>query len=129
MKDQVSQNRYGNSDGLGGQSRLRSYDQGRFYSANSEFIAVEFRWNLTDENTPFDIFVAKDIRTGVQLAMFYEIGTVADQKGDLWKTKRSSTGVGARLVTGSGFVYRLDVATGQEGESVVLFFGYPWSGF
>jgi hypothetical protein len=30
------------------------------------------------------------------------------------------------VVTSSGFVYRFDVANGQEGSEVILFVDYPW---
>jgi len=38
----------------------------------------------------------------------------------------TSAGAGTRVVTSSGFVYRFDVATGQEGPEVILFVDYPW---
>lgn len=124
--DQATSNRYGTAGSLGGASRLRSFAGGRFTGAEVGFRAAEFRWNLTDENTPFDLYFIKDVRTGVQLALFYEEGSVSDTPSDLWKEKRSSTGAGARLITSSGFVYRFDVATGQEGREVILFVDYPW---
>jgi len=126
VRDQVAQNSYGSADSLGGRSRLRSFVGGRFSGAHSEFFGAEFRWNLTSENTPFDIWIMKDLRTGIQLALFYETGTVADQREDLWQQSRYSTGVGARLVTGSGFIYRFDAAYGDEGVSTTLFIDYPW---
>lgn len=126
IQDQVNQNTYGSSASLGGRSRLRSYLGGRFSAAHTEFLGAELRWNLTDENTPFDIWIMKDLRTGVQAAFFYETGTVADQRKDLWKEKRDSMGVGARLVTGSGFIYRFDLAYGDEGAATTLFIDYPW---
>lgn len=129
VADDIAQNTYGSSSGLGGQSRLRSFDQGRFSSAHTIFYGIEFRWNLTDERTPYDLFFMSDIRTGLQLAAFFETGSVADRPEDLWEVSRSSTGVGARLITGSGFLYRFDVATGEEGPSVIAFFGYPWGSF
>lgn len=126
VRDQVSQNSFGSAESLGGQSRLRSYVGSRFSGAYSEFFGSELRWNLTNENTPFDIWIMRDLRTGIQLAFFYEIGTVADHRSDLWKISRSSAGVGTRLVTGSGFIYRFDVAYGDEGAATTLFIDYPW---
>jgi len=126
VQDQVSQNTYGSAETLGGRSRLRSYVGNRFNGAHSEFIGTELRWNLTNENTPFDIGIMKDLRTGIQLAFFHEVGTVADFRDDLWQQSRYSTGVGARLVTGSGFIYRFDVAYGDEGAATTLFIDYPW---
>jgi hypothetical protein len=116
----------GTASSLGGSSRLRSYGGGRFSGAHTEFWGYEFRWNLTDENTPFDLYFIRDFRTGFQIAFFYEIGTVAETKDELWEDSKSSQGVGARLVTASGFVYRFDVATGDEGSEVTLFIDYPW---
>jgi len=116
----------GTASSLGGSSRLRSYAGGRFSGAHTEFYGYEFRWNLTDENTPFDLYFIRDFRTGFQLAFFYETGTVAEQREDLWAKSRNSTGLGARLVTGSGFIYRFDVATGSEGQETTLFVDYPW---
>jgi hypothetical protein len=124
--NQQTLNSYGSAGTLGGASRLRSYAGGRYSGAQLGFRAIEFRWNLTDENTPFDFYFIRDIRTGLQLAFFYEEGSVADTRSDLWKEKRTSTGAGARVVTSSGFVYRFDVANGQEGSEVILFVDYPW---
>ncbi|MBE9516107.1 MAG: hypothetical protein IME93_03930 [Proteobacteria bacterium] len=125
----VSGNRYGTVDGLGGTSRLRSYPMGRFTGAHTQFMGLEYRWNLTDESTPFDIFIAKDIRSAIQLAFFYEVGTVADRRSDLRDTTRSSYGLGARLVTESGLVIRADVAHGREGLGITVLAGYPWESF
>ena len=52
-------NLYGTATPLGGTQRLRSYDNGRFYAGQALFYGVEYRWNLTDERTPFDIYLAK----------------------------------------------------------------------
>ena len=125
-RDTELSRKYGTASSLGGSSRLRSYAGGRFSGAHTEFYGYEFRWNLTDENTPFDLYFIKDFRTGFQLAFFYETGTVAEQREDLWAKSRNSTGLGARLVTGSGFIYRFDVATGSEGAETTLFVDYPW---
>jgi hypothetical protein len=128
-KNRQSTNRYGTAGSLGGTERLRSYVGGRFSGAQVEARGAEFRWNLSDEKTAFDWYFIRDVRTGIQLAFFYEEGTVADTKSDLWNEKKTSAGVGTRLVTGSGFVYRLDYATGTEGGSVIVIFDYPWGTF
>ena len=119
-------NEYGTAGSLGGASRLRSYAGGRFSGAQVEFRAAEFRWNLTDENKPFDLYFIRDVRTGIQLAFFYEEGSVANKADQLWNEKRTSLGAGVRLITSSGFVYRFDMASGQEGREVILFVDYPW---
>ncbi len=125
----VAANTYGTASGLGGRSRLRSFAEDRFAGAHTAFAGTEFRWNITDETTPVDIWFVKDIRTGVQAAFFYEIGSVAESAGQVWQETRTSLGAGLRVVNASGLIYRLDVATGSEGEAVTLIINYPWEAF
>lgn len=106
---------------IGGTRLTATADERRF-----EAFGAEVRWNLTDESTPFDIYVMKDIRTSVQVALFYEIGSAADSRGELWKLYRQSYGSGLRVVTASGLVYRFDLAAGDEGAQPSVFFQYPW---
>lgn len=124
----IAQNTYGTATGLGGFNRLRGYPQGRFQGAHTLFFGTEFRWNLTEEHTPFDIFVMKDVRTVVQLAFFYETGVTSDRREDLWQraNMRDAYGVGFRIVTASGVVFRGDVGYGREGVGLAVFIGYPW---
>ncbi|MFI5304936.1 MAG: hypothetical protein ACHQYP_09105 [Nitrospiria bacterium] len=122
----IAANTYGTATSLGGLSRLRSYPEGRFSGAHTEFFGTELRWNLTDESTPFNIFIMKDIRTAIQVALFYEVGSIADNRADLWHITRDSYGAGFRVVTASGLVYRIDLASGYEGFQPSIFFDYPW---
>jgi len=124
----IANNKFGTATQLGGFSRLRSYPQGRFLGAHTLFLGAEYRWNLTDERTPFDIFVMKGVRTSIQAAFFYETGVTSDNRDDLWRKEnfRDSYGVGLRIVTASGVVLRGDVATGKEGFNLAIFIGYPW---
>lgn len=124
----IANNRYGTASGLGGTQRMRAYDSFRYYAARALFYGVEYRWNLTDEYTPFDIFIAKGIRTGIQLAAFWERGMVAEHSDELLDDGRNSLGVGFRVIL-SGVVIRFDYATGDEGEQGLLFITYPWSMF
>ena len=125
----VSGNTYGTATGLGGTSHLRSYPDNRFSGAHTVFYGTEIRWTLTEEARPFDIFVAKDVRTVLQVAAFYEMGSVADRREDLGDIYRSSYGAGFRMVTASGLVLRADVATGKEGIETTIIIGYPWESF
>jgi len=125
----IANNRYGTVGGIGGHQRLRSYPNGRYKGAHVIFYGTEFRWNLTEEFRPFNIGIAKDVRTGIQLAFFYETATVADKKDELGNIWRDSYGLGVRMVTASGLVIRGDYATGDEGEELTVIFGYPWEGF
>jgi hypothetical protein len=124
----IANNRYGTATTLGGFDRLRAYPQGRFKGAHTLFLGAEFRWNLTDERRPFNIFIMKDVRTTVQVAFFYETGVTSDSRGDLYDRGdfRSAYGTGLRVVTASGVVFRGDVAYGREGFNLAVFIGYPW---
>jgi len=124
----IADNRYGTATALGGTQRLRSYDNGRFSAAQALFYGVEYRWNLTDERTPFNIYLAKGIRTGIQLAAFWEKGMVANESSQLYNNPRESYGIGLRVIL-SGVVIRFDLARGSEGTQSQLFITYPWSMF
>jgi len=116
----------GTSTDLGGDQRMRAYPQSRFQGAHTLFYAAELRWNLTQEVTPFDYFIWKDVRTGIQLALFYEVGSVSETSDTLGDETRSDYGVGLRMVAGSGEVYRLDAATGDEGSEITVIVDYPF---
>lgn len=124
----LANNRSGTASPLGGTQRLRSFDNGRFHAARALSYGVEYRWNLTDERVPFDFYVAKGVRTGIQLAAFWERGMVAERFSDLHRDGRNSYGVGARVIL-SGVIIRFDVARGREGAQSQLFITYPWSMF
>lgn len=125
----VAANTYGTATGLGGTSHLRSYPDGRFQGAHAVFYGTEVRWTLTEEAHPFDIFIAKDIRTVLQVAAFYELGSVEDKRDALGDLYRASYGAGFRMITASGIVLRADVALGREGVETTIIFGYPWESF
>lgn len=122
----ISARTYGTSTTLGGDLRLRSFPQNRYQGAHTAFVGMEYRWNISQEVKPFDYFIWKDVRTGLQVAFFAEIGTVSETTSTLWDETRYSIGTGFRLVAGSGAVYRADVATGDEGVELIVIFDYPW---
>jgi len=122
----LAANTNGSSDSLGGQHRLRAYPQSRFQGAHTEYFSSEFRINLTDEVTPFNYGFFKGIRTAFQIAPFYEVGSVSETAESLWAQNRSDYGVGGRMVTASGAVYRFDVAVGNEGTNTTIIVDYPW---
>lgn len=129
VNDTVAQNTFGSVGALGGLSRLRSYPENRFNGSHARFIGIEYRWNVIEKTEPFDFIIAKDVRTSIQLAAFYERGAITDNKDELWRTMRDSYGIGARLVTKSGLIFRADIATGEEGEEISIIIGYPWEVF
>ncbi|MDX1812076.1 MAG: BamA/TamA family outer membrane protein [Gammaproteobacteria bacterium] len=124
----IAHRKYGTASSLGGTQRLRSFSNYRYYASKVFFYGLEYRWNLTDERTPFNIYIAKGIRTGIQLAAFAERGSVSDGYRELIKDGRNSFGIGFRIVL-SGVVIRFDGATGDEGFQTQLFITYPWSMF
>ena len=89
---------------------------------------MEYRMNLTDERTPFNIIIAKGVRTGVQLALFAERGTVFDSWADQWKNMKTTYGAGLRVML-SGVIIRLDGSYGNEGSTLIVFINNPWSMF
>ena len=122
----ISARTNGTAQSLGGDLRLRSFPQERYQGAHMAFFGVEYRWNFTQEVKPFNYFIWKDVRTGMQVAFFAEIGSVSETSSALWDEKKHSVGAGFRLVAASGAVYRADIATGDEGVEVVIIFDYPW---
>ena len=128
INERIAQNKYGTASSLGGTQRLRSFDGGRFYAGHASSYGLEYRLNLTDERTPFNIIIAKGVRTGVQLAFFAERGTVFDSWADQWKNMKTSYGTGLRIVL-SGVIIRVDASRGDEGSSFLIFINYPWSMF
>lgn len=122
----IHENKNGSATSLGGDERLRSYPGDRFNGAHSLYYATELRWNISEKIRPFDFWIWKDVATGLQIATFYERGTVAENFSDLGKKNRSSYGAGFRLVSASGFVYRADFAKGDEGSELTIMFSYPW---
>jgi len=129
INNTIAHNSFGSVGDLGGLSRLRSFVEGRFKGSHARFYGLEYRWNINDEEKPFDIFIAKDIRTVMQIAFFYERGAIADDKSELWDEMVYSAGVGFRLITSSGLVFRADIAKGEEGNEVSIIIGYPWEVF
>jgi len=122
----IQENRFGRATSLGGISRLRGYPSMRFAGAHTAFLGAELRWNLTDEFTPFDYGFAKDVRTGIQVALFHELGSVAEWASDLGRDTKASSGLGFRLVAGSGLVYRIDFGVADEGGNTTALVTYPW---
>lgn len=125
VEDRLAYNKYGRATPLGGSQRLGSFENGRFYAGHSRFIGSEIRWNLNQENSDFNYFIIKGVRTGFQLAFFAGVGGVADELKDL-DYSLSSYGAGGRVIFKGGTVFRCDWATGKEGDKVTLFVDYPW---
>ena len=78
---------------------------------------------LADENIPAAEFQFAGLG---EVRRFRGRALQAEDLGDKWV---HSYGAGVRLVMASGFVFRLDGATGEEGFQSQLFLNYPWGLF
>jgi hypothetical protein len=125
---QLMINTNGTSTFLGGGDRLRAYPQGRFQGAHMLYFATEFRWNFSESGGgQFDSLFFQDLVDDMQVAFFYENGSISEEKSDLGKISKSSYGTGFRLVNASGNIYRADLASGDEGTNFTLIIQYPWT--
>ncbi|MBC8260026.1 MAG: hypothetical protein H8E38_13495 [SAR324 cluster bacterium] len=124
----IKANKNGSALPLGGQDRLRSYPNGRYQAAHSQFYGTELRWNFNTSKEVVDLIVFSDVMEALQATFFWEQGSVSEEKSDLGKINRSSYGTGVRLIGGSGNVYRFEASSGNEGSEILLMFQYPWSG-
>ena len=127
-KNTMNINKHGTSLYLGGPDRLRSYPQQRFQGAHTVYFATEFRWNFSAaDGEEIDLFFMQDLVDEMQVAFFFEQGSVSETKSELGDTVKYSFGSGIRLLSGSGNLYRADFATGDEGPQVTVIIQYPWT--
>ena len=127
-KSQQQINSNGTATFLGGGDRLRAYPQGRFQGAHMLYFATEFRWNFSESGGgQFDSLFFQDLVDDMQIAFFYENGSISEEKSDLGKISKSSFGTGFRLVNASGNIYRADLASGDEGTNFTVIIQYPWT--
>ncbi len=121
-------NSNGTSLPLGGSDRLRSFPEGRFQGAHTIYYAAEFRWNYSSSGgEKLDLFFIQDLVEELQVAFFFEQGSVSEIKSELGKTVKTSFGSGFRFLSGSGNLYRADFATGNEGPNLSVIIQYPWT--
>ena len=91
INERIALNKYGEARALGGSQRLRGYPFRRFKAGHALYYGLEYRLNLSDEFSPFNILIAKGHRTGLQIAFYGEKGSVADKKEDLTKKMLTPT--------------------------------------
>ena len=120
----LERNRFGKASALGGINRMRAYSLGRFYAGNSSNYSLEYRLNFSEEQTPINWIIMGGMRTVLQAAFFYEVGSVSDDLSELHSNMRTSFGVGIRAII-SGLIYRFDLAKGDDGIAPTLFINYP----
>ena len=125
---ELASNTNGTSLSLGGGDRLRSFPEGRFQGAHTIYYAAEFRWNYSSSGgEKLDLFFSQDLVEELQVALFFEQGSVSEAKSELGKTVKTSVGSGFRFLSGSGNLYRADFATGNEGPAFSVIIQYPWT--
>ena len=122
---QVAEAENGKATSLGGTNRLRGYRTNRFYDSYTNFRGAEFRWYVHEVQEAFNYFLEKGTFAGLQLAFFYEQGTVSPDKASLWKNMRSSYGAGTRFIFNT-IIVRVDRGFGNEGGETTFFVGYPF---
>jgi outer membrane protein assembly factor BamA len=85
---------------LGGNETLRGFREYRFRAPHAILAQAEYRW---------------EIWSGLDGALFYDAGKVADQRSDLnFKDLESDYGVGFRFNTNNGVMFRVDAAFGSK---------------
>jgi hypothetical protein len=94
---------------LGGSTTLRSVSDYRFRDDNLLYLNAEYRWEAF---------------SGLDMALFTDLGRVAPEAGDLGLTDlKRAYGIGLRFNTYKSVFLRLDVGTGG-GEGVRYFFKF-----
>ncbi len=95
---------------LGGQDTLRGHLDYRFRGAHAMLAQAEYRW---------------EIWSGLDAALFYDTGKVADRRADLnFRDLNNVYGFGFRFNTDNGVIARVDVGFGSgEGTRVFIVFG------
>ena len=84
---------------LGGNDTLRGYREYRFRGPHAILLQGEYRW---------------EIWSGLDGALFYDAGKVADRRGDLdFEDLESDYGIGFRFNTNAGIILRVDAAFGR----------------
>jgi Omp85 superfamily domain len=92
---------------LGGGSVLRGYHTGRFRDRHALVTTAEWRW--FPNRTAFDV------------ALFFDAGTVASQRTDLWSQRMATNwGIGARFHGPADTPVRAEVAHGADGWKLVF---------
>ena len=78
---ELAVNSNGTSLPLGGGDRLRSFPEGRFQGAHTIYYAAEFRWNYSSSGgKQLDLFFIQDLVEELQVAFFFEQGSVSETK-------------------------------------------------
>jgi outer membrane translocation and assembly module TamA len=92
---------------LGGGSVLRGYSTGRFRDRHALITSAEWRWFPN--------------RTAFDMAFFFDAGTVASRRADLWSERmQTDWGIGGRFHGPAQTPLRVEIAHGSDGWKLVL---------
>jgi hemolysin activation/secretion protein len=92
---------------LGSGSTLRAYPTGRFRDRHALLLQAEWRWIVN--------------RTGLDMALFYDAGKVADRRSGLaLNGMKSNVGIGVRFHGPAMTPLRVELARGREGFNLVF---------
>ena len=98
---------------LGSSRSLRGYPTGRFRDRHSLLTSAEFRWIPN--------------RFGLDMAIFYDAGKVASDRGDLdFNGMKTDWGFGARFHAPAATLLRIEAARGDEGWRLVFTTSAPF---
>lgn len=122
---QLAEANNGKATSLGGTQRLRGYRTNRFFDTYTNFRGVEFRWYIAEIKESFNFVVEKGILTGLQLATFYEEGTVSPNRAEIWNNFKQSYGLGFRALFNT-IVFRADQGFSNEGSETSVYVGYSF---
>lgn len=126
IDDRLTENKTGTAQGLGGPMTLRGYELERFRGRESLFFGTEFRWNVWVNEGSIDYWFIKGDNVSLQVAPFYEVGTVSDGYDKVVEgVYKQSYGLGLRMGL-SGLRVRADVGFSEEGSELTVYAGYPW---
>ena len=95
---------------LGGNDTLRGFREYRFRGPHAILAQAEYRW---------------EIWSGLDGALFYDAGKVADRRADLnFKDLESDYGFGFRFNTDNAIIFRVDAGFGSsDGKHLYIVFG------
>jgi hypothetical protein len=109
----------------GGRVPLRGYPEGRWADRYGVFGAAEFRYTFPI-NYDLDIYLARGIVEGLQIALFVDAGQVAPRNDKtLFQSMHRSSGAGFRTLF-EAIVLRLDFAVSDEGLQTHLTIDQPF---
>ena len=122
----IEESKKGRGTALGGRNRLRGYREARFFDSHTNFRALELRWYIKEAQIDFDFILEKGVFAGIQLAFFYEQGTVSPDLGSsYWSNFRDSYGIASRFLFNTT-VARMDLGFSDEGKELTIWYGYPF---